>query len=335
MRLASSSSHHPHARASALGSRFSFLVRIVVLALLVRATPAGASDDCFWLTAFEVAYERGDAAAYGALLAPEFRFHFGDAENRSRRPQGWNKEEEIASYVNLHRGVVREDGTRLPRAAEIDVQMAGVREGPDPEHPGSAEHRLLFVQAATLFIRFEGGRRLVDTAPHAFHLVRGRAIGLGGADAEMWFAQKWIERPTDAPALLAALDAAAAVVAGGVADAGGGAADTSGTTGGLVVAGVQAALPARGLLWPNPVRAGRGVSLAFDLADAAADVALEILDVRGRRIARIGPVRAAPGRRVFAWDGRDDAGRAVPAGVYFVRARLGVREAQHRVVVIP
>ena len=29
---------------------------------------------------FESAYESGDVAAYGALLAPEFRFHFGDAE---------------------------------------------------------------------------------------------------------------------------------------------------------------------------------------------------------------------------------------------------------------
>ncbi len=331
MRLATAPSRL-HARIIPLVPRLAVRAALVLMLWFVSATPTFADEDCSWLAEFELAYERGDAAVYGALLAPEFRFHFGDAENRSRRPEGWNKEEELASYLNLHRGVVRENGVRLPRALEIDVQLAGVREGPDPERAGSADHRLVFVQAATLFIRFEDGRRVIDTAPHAFHLVRGRSIGRDGAEADLWFARKWIERPTDAPALLAALDGAATTAlasGGGSAEAGA----TSGTVLGAV-AGVQRALPERGLLWPNPVRAGHGVSLAFDLASAAADVALEILDVRGRRIALIGPMTAAPGRRILAWDGRDGVGRTVPAGVYFARARLGDREARHRVVVI-
>ena len=106
------------------------------------------------------------------------------------------------------------------------------------------------------------------------------------------------------------------------------------TEGMVALAGVQATLPPRGLLWPNPVRAGRGVALAFDLVGAAAEVSLEVFDVRGRALAHVGPVRESAGRRVLTWDGRDAAGCAVPAGVYFVRAMLGDREARHRVVVL-
>jgi hypothetical protein len=285
-----------------------------ILAFLSRVVPCGALEASSWLAEFEAAYECGEVAEYATLLAPEFRFHFGDAENRSRRPDGWNKDEELASYVNLHHGVVREDGTRLPRAVELDVHMAGVREGPDPDHPGSADHRLVFVNAATLSIRFEDGRRVVDTAPHAFHLVRARDRPRRGR-GDTWFALKWVERPTDAPALLAALG----VEAEGGKSAGEGSGDA--TQGVVALAGVQATLPPRGLLWPNPVRAGRGVALAFDLIGAAAEVSLEVFDVRGRVLAHVGPVREAAGRRILTWDGRDAAGCSVPAGVY-VRARL-------------
>jgi len=43
------------------------------------------------------------------------------------------------------------------------------------------------------------------------------------------------------------------------------------------------------------------------------------LDVRGRRVVRLLDGPRAPGVYGAAWSGQDDAGRAVPAGVYFVR----------------
>ncbi len=301
MRLATSSHLH--------SPIFAAILLMISIALV---PPASAGEDCSWLDDFEVAYEQGDATAYGGLLAPEFRFHFGDAENRNRRPQGWSKDEELASYTNLHRGVIREDGTSLPRALEIDVECAGVRTGSDPDMPGSADHLLVFVQAATLNILFADGRRVVDTAPHAFRLVRGKAMGRSGDEADAWFARSWIERPTEAPQLLAALHGDPDFPATGA---------------------VQAALPRRGLLWPNPVRAGGVVSLAFDLATEAR-VALEVFDVRGRAVSAVAARTEPAGRRLLSWDGRDDAGRAAPAGIYFLRARLGDRDARHRVVVI-
>lgn len=71
---------------------------------------------------------------------------------------------------------------------------------------------------------------------------------------------------------------------------------------------------------------GHATGLSFALAQPA-DVHLEIFDARGRRVARLhdGPLDA--GSRTLAWDGRDDSGREVPAGVYLFRARLG--SAQH------
>ena len=324
MRLASTSSHQPHARTIA---RCVFAALAVLAALCIAALPVPADTSSAWLDDFEAAYERGDAPAYAALLAPDFRFHFGDAENRRLRPQGWSKDEELASYTNLHRGVVRPDGTKLPRALAIDIQCAGVRTGPDPGMPGSADHRLVFVQAATIDIRFADGNRVVDTAPHAFHLVRGRVLGRTGEEAEDWFARSWIERPTEAPELLAALhDEPAGVSAAGTPPA-----ESDGDPD-VPATAVEAALPPRGLLWPNPVRTGRGVSLAFDLAEGL--VALDVFDVRGRAIATVAARSEPPGRRVLAWDGRDAAGCAAPAGVYFVRARLGDRDVRHRVVVI-
>jgi hypothetical protein len=333
MHPASASSHLLRASILARSIPSAVLVFAALVALSIAPRPLVAASSCSWLSEFEVAYERGDVTAYGALLAPDFRFHFGDAENRRQRPQGWNKEEELISYTNIHRGVVRPDGTKLPRARSIDVQLAGVRLGPDPEVPGSADHLLAYVQAATLIIQFEDGRDVVDTAPHAFHLVRGKAIGLTGADAQAWFARTWIERPTDAPELLAAVEGT---------DADGGKAAAGATAGTLALLGdpdvpataaLRATLPRQGLLWPNPVRSGRGISLAFDLV-ADAVVSLEVFDVRGRIIAAVAERSAAAGRHSLAWDGRDAAGQAAPAGSYFVRARLGDRDARHRVIIL-
>jgi len=77
---------------------------------------------------------------------------------------------------------------------------------------------------------------------------------------------------------------------------------------------------------PNPSRGGIAVELALP-GGAPSDVTLDVYDVRGALVAR--PWKGALGGGVtsLAWDGRDDAGREVPGGVYFVRAssRAGAR----------
>lgn len=68
---------------------------------------------------------------------------------------------------------------------------------------------------------------------------------------------------------------------------------------------------------PNPSRGG--TVFAFEAFDDG-PVSLAIVDARGRMVRRATLEGAAPGRRAWSWDGRDDAGRAVAAGVYRVRA---------------
>lgn len=73
---------------------------------------------------------------------------------------------------------------------------------------------------------------------------------------------------------------------------------------------------------PNPFNAG--TTIAFDLP-AAAQVRLEVLDLRGRRVAVLVDGRRDAGEHAVPWDGTDAAGRPVPSGVYRTRlSALGV-----------
>ncbi len=70
--------------------------------------------------------------------------------------------------------------------------------------------------------------------------------------------------------------------------------------------------------WPNPFVHGGSTVLRFALPRAAR-AKLEVFDAAGRRVATVldGPLPAGPGEA--AWNGRDEHGRGVGAGVYFYR----------------
>jgi len=63
--------------------------------------------------------------------------------------------------------------------------------------------------------------------------------------------------------------------------------------------------------WPNPTRQ----AIRFELPDGSNPREIEILDGSGRLIARVSP-GASP-----TWDGHDQMGNPVPAGIYFARVR--------------
>jgi flagellar hook assembly protein FlgD len=48
-------------------------------------------------------------------------------------------------------------------------------------------------------------------------------------------------------------------------------------------------------------------------------VAVSVHDVTGRRVRALAGRAFAAGPAALPWDGRDEAGRKVPAGVYFFR----------------
>jgi hypothetical protein len=81
---------------------------------------------------------------------------------------------------------------------------------------------------------------------------------------------------------------------------------------------------------PNP--AVGGTALRFDLAEGA-PVTLDLFDLRGARVRSLAHGQLEPGRYSYTWDGADDGGAQLPAGVYFVRfAAPGLRASQRLVL---
>jgi hypothetical protein len=82
---------------------------------------------------------------------------------------------------------------------------------------------------------------------------------------------------------------------------------------------------------PNPLR-GAG-HCDFELARSGhAEVSVHAVD--GRRVRTLWSQARPAGRSRLLWDGRDDAGRRVAAGVYFVRLRQAGATSTARVVVL-
>jgi len=84
---------------------------------------------------------------------------------------------------------------------------------------------------------------------------------------------------------------------------------------------------------PNPAATAQRIE--FTLARAAPQGALEILDLAGRVVWRSPLAGLAAGPQEARWDGRDAGGRAVAAGLYFVRlagAGPGAQAASRKLV---
>jgi hypothetical protein len=86
-----------------------------------------------------------------------------------------------------------------------------------------------------------------------------------------------------------------------------------------------------GLPTPNPF--SRSAAIAFDLAQAGR-VELEIYSVDGRRVRTLAGGPREPGAYNVVWDGRDEDGRSVPAGLYYVRFAAGSSRFTRQVVVL-
>jgi uncharacterized repeat protein (TIGR01451 family) len=80
---------------------------------------------------------------------------------------------------------------------------------------------------------------------------------------------------------------------------------------------------------PNPFRGT--TTIRFDLP-ASGRVNLSIFDVTGRHVKTLVERNMGPGRYQPVWDGRDEVGRTVSPGVYFVRLEAGTFVAARRTV---
>src|SRR5262245_55453624 len=85
---------------------------------------------------------------------------------------------------------------------------------------------------------------------------------------------------------------------------------------------------------PNPFRPG-GAPLAIRYALArAGHVRVSVIDITGRRVANLFEGAQEAGPHAVAWEGRDDGGARVPAGVYLVRVESEPGARSRRVAVI-
>jgi hypothetical protein len=82
---------------------------------------------------------------------------------------------------------------------------------------------------------------------------------------------------------------------------------------------------------PNPARGA--TTLRFGLPRAAA-VELALYDQQGRRVRSLLAGTQPAGERTIAWNGCDESGRALPAGLYFVRLATEGRTFVSRLAVI-
>jgi len=102
---------------------------------------------------------------------------------------------------------------------------------------------------------------------------------------------------------------------------------------GTTAAGGAPAPGAARLLAPHPNPFNPRTRLRYEL-DRSGRAELVVLDAAGRAVRRLhaGDLPAGPG--FFTWDGRDDAGRSLPSGVYLARLSLDGRPAPARRLVL-
>jgi hypothetical protein len=85
---------------------------------------------------------------------------------------------------------------------------------------------------------------------------------------------------------------------------------------------------------PNPAKGPVTMQLAIGAAEASPHASVRIVDVAGRTLRTLVDGPLAPGTRTLEWNLADDAGRVVPAGMYFVRARTASSTFTQRLIVV-
>jgi hypothetical protein len=82
---------------------------------------------------------------------------------------------------------------------------------------------------------------------------------------------------------------------------------------------------------PNPFRAA--TSISFNLSERSR-VSVNVYDVAGRRVRTLMNRTVSPGAASLEWDGRNDAGDALPSGTYFVRMQTGSKLFERKMTLL-
>lgn len=87
------------------------------------------------------------------------------------------------------------------------------------------------------------------------------------------------------------------------------------------------------VLHPSPNPFTETTTLALALPEPVA-VTLSVYDITGRLVRRLDRGVLAAGRHLLRWDGRDESGRSVGSGVYFMRVSAGERIEDRKAVLL-
>ena len=101
----------------------------------------------------------------------------------------------------------------------------------------------------------------------------------------------------------------------------------------VVAVGDRGLTPGRLSLTMRPNPTTGEASLRFRLPQAS-PVTVDVIDLAGRRVRTIQRGTLGAGEHALRWDGRDDAGRQLSTGVYFVRVKSGEISETLRAVLV-
>ena len=87
-----------------------------------------------------------------------------------------------------------------------------------------------------------------------------------------------------------------------------------------------------GLCSPNPFNPVTSVD--YDIPDGGGSVDISVFDIAGRHVATLYSGHHESGTHRVAWDGRDDRGRDVASGIYFVRLDAPEFQASRKMVLL-
>jgi photosystem II stability/assembly factor-like uncharacterized protein len=87
-------------------------------------------------------------------------------------------------------------------------------------------------------------------------------------------------------------------------------------------------------VWPNPCRGQ--TTIRFSILVGARNSSLQIFDASGRCVKTLASGSSLIAHRsvLFTWDGSDDVGRPVSAGVYFCRAKAGGQSLRTKILLL-
>lgn len=148
------------------------------------------------------AYRGRDLVDYAAMLAAHFHFDSSDPDFHASSPNGFTREDEIASASHLFHGFVNAAGIHMPAASSIeitvgDLHLASARAAANLDEP----IQVVVAEDLRLSVKLEDGNSF-ETGPlrHVFFVERALAgeVAPGQpADPGRWIVQVWLENPND------------------------------------------------------------------------------------------------------------------------------------------